>query len=176
MNDHAVPAASEAAGFEFVLTREFDAPPELLFQLWTDCAHLKQWFGPRGFPMLKCDNDLRPGGRLHYCLETPSKEQMWGKWEYRVITPPEYLEVVTSFSDAQGGLARHPLSASWPLKTLSRTRFEASPAGTRMTLHWSAFEATPEETQTFYAGRESMKAGWGGTMQNLDEYLAKLRG
>ncbi len=34
---------------ELVLTREFDAPRELVFKVWIDPKHVAQWWGPRGF-------------------------------------------------------------------------------------------------------------------------------
>lgn len=38
-------------GKEFVITREFAAPRELVFEAWTDSRHLAQWWGPKGFPI-----------------------------------------------------------------------------------------------------------------------------
>jgi len=35
------------------------------------------------------------------------------------------------------------------------------------------YEATEEENRTFEEGRESMKAGWGGTLDQLEGYLAE---
>jgi uncharacterized protein YndB with AHSA1/START domain len=67
--------------------------------------------------------DLNPGGRFHYCMKTPDGHAMWGRWTFLEILPPEKLVVVVSFSDAKGGVTRHPMSATWPLETLSTTTF-----------------------------------------------------
>jgi uncharacterized protein YndB with AHSA1/START domain len=32
-----------------VAVREFDAPRDLVFSVWTDPGHLAQWWGPNGF-------------------------------------------------------------------------------------------------------------------------------
>ena len=34
---------------EIVLSRVFDAPPELVFRAWTDPDRIGRWFGPRGY-------------------------------------------------------------------------------------------------------------------------------
>ena len=49
----------------------------------------------------------------------PDGKEMWGKWTYREIAPPERIVLVNSFSDENGGLTRHPFSASWPLQMLT---------------------------------------------------------
>ena len=43
----------------------------------------------------------------------------WAKFVYREIVPPELLVWEHSFSDEAGGLTRHPLSPTWPLKLLT---------------------------------------------------------
>lgn len=50
---------------EFVITRVFDAPRDLVFKAHTECERLKRWWGPKGFIMTVCNLDLRPGGAFH---------------------------------------------------------------------------------------------------------------
>ena len=83
----------------FVITHELDAPRDLAFKVWTEADHLKHWMSPKGYVMTKCENDLRPGGIFHYCLRSPEGKEMWGKWTYREIVPPERIVLVNSFSD-----------------------------------------------------------------------------
>ena len=45
-----------------VITREFDAPRDMVFKAWTDAEHLKRWWGPAGCEVGTCKVDLRPGG------------------------------------------------------------------------------------------------------------------
>ena len=56
---------------ELTLTRVFDAPRELVFQAWTDPAHLKQWWGPQGFTTPACEVDLRVGGAWKIVMRFP---------------------------------------------------------------------------------------------------------
>jgi uncharacterized protein YndB with AHSA1/START domain len=160
---------------DFVLSRFFAAPREQVWQAWTERDHLMRWFGPKGFTMPACSLDLRPGGIFHYCMRSPDGHEMWGKWTFREIVPPERLVLVASFSDAQGGLTRHPLSATWPLETLSTTTLTEHADGTNLTIAWSALNASETERQTFDDSHNGMRMGWAGTFDQLAAYLAGTR-
>src|SRR5258708_24804004 len=61
-------------GKEFGITREFDAPRELVFKAWTDPKHLAQWWGPRGFTNPVCEWDARPGREIYVVIRAPNGE------------------------------------------------------------------------------------------------------
>jgi uncharacterized protein YndB with AHSA1/START domain len=156
---------------EFVISRIFDAPRNLVWKAWTEPDRLMQWFGPKGVKMPTCKMDLRPGGTFHYCMLTPDGHEMWGKWVFREIDAPTRLVLVSSFSDASGGITRHPLNPQWPLETLSTTTLEAVGDKTRLTIRWTPLNAKPEERATFEQSHASMQQGWGGTFEQLEDYL-----
>ncbi|MBS0664702.1 MAG: SRPBCC domain-containing protein [Verrucomicrobia bacterium] len=158
---------------EFVVTRVFNAPRELVWKAWTEVDRLQQWFGPKGFTTPTCSLDLREGGIYHYCLRSADGHEMWGKWTFVEIVPPEKLVVVTSFSDAQGGVTRHPLAPKWPLETYSTMTLAEAGGKTTLTLRWLPYRPTDDERQTFDSNHPSMQQGWGGTMAQLEAYLAK---
>ena len=158
-----------------MLTRTLDAPRSLVWKAWTEKDRLMRWFGPKGVTMPKATLDLRPGGVFHYCMRGPDGKDMWGKWTFREVVAPEKLVVVVSFSDEKGGIARHPFAPDWPLETLSTTTFTESGGKTTMTLHWQALEPTDAELKAFDGGHDSMRMGWGGTMEQLEAYLAANR-
>jgi uncharacterized protein YndB with AHSA1/START domain len=161
---------------EFVLTRTFDAPRDLVWKAFTEPERLAQWFGPKGCGNLThCAVDLRPGGVFHYCMRLPGGKDMWGKWTFREITPPERMVCIVSFSDENGGITRHPFSPDWPLETLSDTTFTEADGKTTITLHWSAYDATEKERETFNNGHAGMSQGWNGAMDQLVDYLAGAR-
>lgn len=174
MTASTTPAATAAP--TFVTSRVLEAPRELVWRAFTDPAHLLRWWGPKGFDVLTCEVDLRPGGRFLYHLRSLDGQDMWGRFIYREIAPPERLVFVVSFSDATGGVTRHPWSATWPLQTLSTLTFAEHEGRTTLTLHWTPFEATEEERATFAAGRESMRQGWDGTLDQLEAHLAEIQG
>jgi uncharacterized protein YndB with AHSA1/START domain len=159
----------------FTITRVYDAPRELVWQVWTDPKHLTQWWGPKGLTMTSCKVDLKPGGKFHYGIRTPDGPEMWGKFVYREIVPPERLVLVVSFSDAEGGITRHPMSATWPLEVLNTMTLSENNGKTTMKLEGVPINATEEERKTFKEGFSSMQQGFKGTLDQLEEYLAKAR-
>jgi uncharacterized protein YndB with AHSA1/START domain len=158
----------------FVTSRTFDAPRDLVFRAWTEKEHLMQWFSPVGFKVIACTNDLRPGGAMHYGLRSEQGE-MWGRWIWREITPPRQLSFVSSFSDAEGGLARAPFfDGGWPLETLSTVIFGEHNGRTMVTMYGAPINATDAERATFLGNHASMQGGWGGTLDQLEAYLAEV--
>jgi uncharacterized protein YndB with AHSA1/START domain len=158
----------------FVISRVFDAPRERVWKAWTDAAELKQWWGPRGFKVKSCKVDLRPGGAFLYGMTAPDGTDTWGKFVYREIVAPTKLVCIVSFSDAQGGVTRHPWSPGWPLYWHSTVEFEEQgTARTKVTVTWLPHEASDAERGTFEEGRDSMNQGWGGTLDQLAGHLEK---
>jgi uncharacterized protein YndB with AHSA1/START domain len=156
---------------DFVITRVYDAPRERVWQAWTEEERLKQWWSPKGFKTHTCKVDLRPGGMFLYGMTAPDGTEVWGRFIYREIVAPEKLVFVVSFSDPKGGVTRHPWSESWPLQTLSTVTFEAAGPKTRVSVHWIPHEASDLERKTFEEGRDSMKQGWTGTLDQLDVHV-----
>jgi len=169
-----MPETEKTISKDFVISRVLNAPRDLVWQCFTDPARMKQWWGPKGVKIMKSDVDLRVGGTYHYCMHTPYGKVMWVKFVYLEVTPPQSLVFINSFSDEAGGLTRHPMSPTWPLQMLSTFTFDEEPGGkTKFTVRWSPHDATEEEQKTFDAGHASMTGGWGGTMDQLEAYLAK---
>ncbi|MBI3777741.1 MAG: SRPBCC domain-containing protein [Gammaproteobacteria bacterium] len=158
---------------EFVISRTFDAPRELMFRVWTDPEHMQRWWGPKGFKVIHSKMDLRPGGIYHYGMLSPNSQEMWGRFVFREIVKPERLVFISSFSDEKGNVTRHPMHLSWPLEMLSKITFTEQAGKTTVTVRWAPLNATAEERKTFEDGFSSMQQGWGGTFEQLGEYLAK---
>ncbi|HKR66039.1 MAG TPA: SRPBCC domain-containing protein [Thermoanaerobaculia bacterium] len=157
-----------------MFSRTFDAPRELMFDVWTDVNHLSRWFGPKGAEIVSATNDLRPGGIFHYGMRIPDGTVIWGRWIYREITRPERLVFLSSFSDDAKGVTRHPFAPQWPLEMLSTVLFTESDGKTTVTVYWSPIHATDVERTTFAEGKPSMTQGWTGTFENLEAYVKEL--
>jgi uncharacterized protein YndB with AHSA1/START domain len=165
---------TETKSADFVISRVFSAPRDLVWKCFTDPEHMKQWWGPKGFACFSSRMDFRAGGRYHYGLKSPDGMTIWGRMIYREIVPQEKIVFINSFSDEQGGLTRHPMAPSWPIEMLSIFTFEEQPGGkTRFTVRWSPHNATAEEQKTFDEGHGSMNQGWSGTLDQLEAHLAK---
>ncbi len=174
LGEHLANLAASSLDRPFTITRVFKAPRAVIWKLWTECEHLKHWWGPKDFKVTYCKNELRPGGRLHYCLRAPDGSDIWGKFTYREIVVPERLVFINSFSDEQGGTTRHPMNVSWPLELLSTITFVEKDGQTAVTVNWVSFNASEEERRAFAAGRGSMQQGWTGTLDQLAAYVAKI--
>ena len=160
---------------EFLITRVFDAPRELVWKVFTEPRHLDQWWGPKGFTTRVESLDLRPAGVFRYSQQMPDGKKMWGKWVYQEIVPPERLVSIVSFTDEDGNPIRHPMEPNWPLEMLSSATFSEHRGKTTLTIEASAHRATELERETFLAGRGSMEQGFTGTLDRLADYLATVR-
>ena len=76
---------------ELVFTRLFDAPRELLFEVWTDPKHIAQWWGPRGFTTTSTDMDARPGGAWRFVMHGPDGVDYKNRIVYLEVVNPKRL-------------------------------------------------------------------------------------
>lgn len=164
-----------AAAKEFAVAREFDAPRDLVWKAWTETDRLSRWWGPKGFTMLSCTIDLRPGGVFHYGMRAPDGGTMWGKWVFREIAAPERLVFLSSFSNEKGETTRAPFSADWPLEVHSTLTLAESAGRTVVTMRGRPHGATDAERRLFESFFGSMRQGWGGTLDQLEAYLSGAR-
>jgi uncharacterized protein YndB with AHSA1/START domain len=58
------------------LERTYEAPPELVWELWTTAEGIEEWWAPDGFESRVSELDLRPGGRLTYTMTATAPEQI----------------------------------------------------------------------------------------------------
>jgi uncharacterized protein YndB with AHSA1/START domain len=162
------------ARIEFAISRTLPAPRALVFKVVSQAEHLAQWWGPAGWEWISGDLDFRPGGRFHYCMRMPGLPEMWGLFLYEDIAAPERIVFVNGFSDAEGQLTRHPMAPTWPLQVRNVLTLEESGGDTVLTLRGRPYEASDIERQTFAAGFDSLRQGFGGTLDQLQDYVAEL--
>ena len=160
----------------FVITREFAAPRDLVWKVWTEREHFTRWFGPKGVANTMVKFELRPGGMCHYYMTTPDGKKMWGKAVYREIVPPTKLVWINSFSDENAGITRHPfVKDPWPLQLLTVVTFAENAGKTTVTVNWLPLDSDDDERRVFDANLASMNGGWGGTFDQLEAYLAEAQ-
>jgi uncharacterized protein YndB with AHSA1/START domain len=73
---------------EIVLTREFDAPIQLVFDVLTKPEHVTRWFAPFGEEMKVCSIDLRVGGNYHIVFVTDDGTECSFRGTYLEVEPP----------------------------------------------------------------------------------------
>jgi uncharacterized protein YndB with AHSA1/START domain/DNA-binding transcriptional ArsR family regulator len=156
-----------------LLKREFNAPRELVFKVWTDPEHFGNWWGPKGATLDVVKMDVRPGGVFLGCQKSPDGQHvMWGKYVYQEVQAPEKLVWVQSFSDEEGNIIRAPFNASWPLEILNILTLEEQNGKTLLTLQGGPINASAEEQAAFDAMSPMVGQGFEGTFEKLDNYLA----
>ena len=88
-----------------VIERTLDAPPALVWQMWTDPARFASWYGPEGASIPTAEMDVTVGGSRLVCMEmqTPGGPmQMWFTGEYREIDEPHRLVYTEALADETG--------------------------------------------------------------------------
>lgn len=68
-----------------IQTREFDAPPSLVFDAWTSPEKIGKWWGPNGFTTTTYKMDFSPGGEWEYLMHGPDGTDFPNYIRYREI-------------------------------------------------------------------------------------------
>lgn len=84
-------APSSTADREIVLSREYDAPRELVWRAYTEPEHVNAWWGPDGFTNTVHEMDVRVGGRWRFIMHGPDGTDYPNRIVYQEITRPERL-------------------------------------------------------------------------------------
>lgn len=140
---------------EFALTRDLDAPRDLVYRVWTEPEHMSQWLVPRGVttPQETISQDLRVGGFWRW---TMISEQDGTRYptvaRFREVVEPERL--VFTWGDEQNEGA------------LITVNFAENDGGTRLTLHLVG----PAEMITDESGIEE---GWNECLDSLELFLTR---
>ena len=87
---------------EIVLTREFDAPRELVFKAMTDPKAIPNWWGPRRFTTFVDRMDVRPGGAWRFINREADGTEYAFHGVYNEIEPPSRLVYTFEFEGAPG--------------------------------------------------------------------------
>ena len=93
---------NDASQDAVVIERSFDAPVDLIWQMWTEPEHFAAWYGPDGAAIPVAKMDVRVGGTRLVCMEmqTPGGPmRMWFTGEYREVVENQRLVYTESMSD-----------------------------------------------------------------------------
>jgi len=154
---------------ELVISRTFAAPRELVWQAWTQCEHLQEWWAPAGWSVPVCKMDFRVGGTWHYCMKGPmpdgSEMESWGLTVYQEIVVPERIVALDQFADAEGNVA-----PEMP-KLLNTITFTAAGSQTTVTSHTEVAAAADLETLVQMGMEEGLAQSW----DQLDAHLKQIQ-
>jgi uncharacterized protein YndB with AHSA1/START domain len=89
---------------EILITREFDAPRDLVWRAYTTPELIKRWWAGRRGEVISVEVDLRVGGAWRYVMTATEGFEVAFHGEYREIVPEERLvstEVFEGMPDAE---------------------------------------------------------------------------
>jgi uncharacterized protein YndB with AHSA1/START domain len=149
-----------------VIERSFDAPVELVWQMWTDPRHFAGWFGPIGATIPVAKMDVRVGGRRLVSMEVQTPGglmQMWFTGEYREVVENRRLVYTEAMSDENGNVVSPTdmgMPAEHPTTTEIRVELEDIGGRTKMVLT--------------HAGIPADSPGAAGWTMALDKLAARI--
>jgi uncharacterized protein YndB with AHSA1/START domain len=73
---------------DVLVTRKFDAPIELVFEVLTKPQHVSKWGATPPDQMIECSIDLRVGGTYHYSFVTEDGTVCSFRGNYLEVEPP----------------------------------------------------------------------------------------
>lgn len=76
---------------EIAMTRAFDAPRALVWEMFTRPEHIRQWWGCKHVEVTVCEVDLRVGGAYRFSGRGPDGAEVPFRGVYREIVAPERL-------------------------------------------------------------------------------------
>lgn len=76
------------------VTRTFDAPRALVWEVWTNPRHAMLWWGPHGFTNPVYESDLRTGGKLLVHMRAPDGTIYPNAGTYEEVVVPERIVTV----------------------------------------------------------------------------------
>jgi PhnB protein len=78
-------SSSPTADRELIITRVLNAPIELVWEVWTNADHIKNWWGPNGFSNTISKMELKPGGEWNLVMHGPDGKDYKNKSVFKKI-------------------------------------------------------------------------------------------
>ncbi|MEM8803156.1 MAG: SRPBCC domain-containing protein [Pseudomonadota bacterium] len=148
------------------ITRDFDAPIQDIWNMWTDPELFSRWYGPNGFTVPVAEMDVTVGGTRKICMEMKAPERtmtMWFIGTYTVVSAPHRLVYTESMCDADGNVLS-PSDMGMPPGT---------PDVTEVSIELSEADGKTRMVMT-HKGVPAGSPGEGGWMQAFDKLAAQL--
>lgn len=155
-----------------ILSREYDAPIQLVYDAWTKAEHIRNWQFPfKGFKCEFAHADISPGGTSLHKMVAPNGFEMWLLTRYESLEPPTRLVFRQYNSNENGDILPNPQNPNWPKEMRTTIELAEANGKTQLKLIWQPIDPTEAEAQAFEASRPEHDKGWGGGLEQLQEYL-----
>ncbi|HEY8004318.1 MAG TPA: SRPBCC domain-containing protein [Phenylobacterium sp.] len=141
-----------AGASSVTLVRRIKAPPGKVYDAWTRPDQMARWWGPDAGPVLIAEADVRRGGRFRVVFEMLDGERRDCSGVYREVEPDQRLVFTWQWAEAPDR------------QSLVTVEMSAVPEGTELVLTHADLRGD--------AARDSHAAGWRGSMDKLEAFLA----
>jgi uncharacterized protein YndB with AHSA1/START domain len=140
---------------ELLITRIVDAPADIVFSMWTDPEHFKNWMGPGKYECRAIEMDVRVGGAYRGMIYADDTGEGWFGGTYREIMPNKRLVFTWMWDSGPSG----------ELESLVTITFEERDGKTTQLFHQTPFLNVER--------RDSHIGGWTSAFNKLADYAAK---
>ena len=154
----------DKANNTILITREFAADLDLVWDAFTKAEILDQWFAPKPWQARTKEMDFREGGRWLYSMISPENVSAgWSLVEFIEIQPKSSFSTRNTFSDENG----NPTTKGF---SLVKNSFKEGTETTTVYVEKKFDDLSTLEKVVSMGFMEGMSAAFG----NLDEYLLAM--
>jgi len=146
-----------------LITKEFDAPREMVWDAYTKPELLDQWWAPKPMTSRTKAMEFREGGRRFYAMVSPDGQEGWILQQYKSITPKTNFKLFNAFADENEN-PELP-GSDWDLSF--------SEENGRTTVSISIYNESLERLERMI--EFGFKEGTAGQFKNLEDLLASLQ-
>lgn len=140
---------------EILLTREFEAPIALVFDVLTKPEHVRKWFAPFEDKMTVCSIDLRVGGNYHQVFVTDDGRECSFRGTYLEIEPPTRIVETWLFE-------------GWPdAEAVETVELQETRGVTKLTMKLAFRDKAGRDHMTKFDGQED-------SFDKMEDYLRSL--
>ena len=145
------------------ITKEFDAPRDMVWDAYTKAELLDQWWAPKPITSRTKAMDFREGGRRFYAMVMPDGQERWSVQRYTAITPKSNFKFFNAFSDENENLQLP--GSDWDLNFSERDG--------KTTVHVSIYNESLERLERMV--ETGFVQGTEAQFENLENLLASLQ-
>lgn len=137
---------------ELSIERLIDAPPQVVWRVWTE--RTEEWFCPKPWRVEILEQDLRPGGKSAMIMRGPDGEEMPLEGVFLEVVPGQ--RIVSTDALKAGWEPQGPFMVATTefIEEAGKTRYRATAR------HWTAEAKAQHEAMGF-------QDGWGKVAEQL---------
>jgi len=142
------------SGHDLSVERLIDAPPEVVWQVWTE--RTEEWFCPKPWRVAIHAQELRPGGKSIMIMHGPGGEEMPMEGVFLEVMPGKRIVSTDAFKAGWQPQGPFMVAITEFIEEGGKTRYRATAR------HWTAEAKQQHETMGF-------TEGWGQVAEQLAE-------